>query len=162
VSALPAEVRAAQGTSAGLVSRVVADVIDILFVTAAILLGYLGVMAISFVLRPRVFRWPEPSGFALSAVAALSFVLYLAVAWATTGRTLGKQVMGLRVVRSDRTGLSIWRSLARAVLCVVFPVGIAWSVVDRGDRAVHDVLLGTVVIYHWRRRSLVTEEGAAG
>ena len=43
----------------------------------------------------------------------LTFVDLLSLGWASTGRTIGKQVMGLRVVRRDgsslRTGSAIGR-----------------------------------------------------
>jgi uncharacterized RDD family membrane protein YckC len=40
--------------------------------------------------------------------------------------------------------------LARALLCVVFPVGLLWVVVSRRNRAVHDIALSTAVIYDWK------------
>ena len=118
---------ASQGRSAGLVSRTAADVVDVLVAVAVVLVAYLGLSAFRFVLRPRVFQWPEPGTFRLSALAAGLFVLYLTAGWSITGRTIGKQVMGLRAVRTDGTRIGV-------------------------GRALHDLLVGTAVQYDWRRR----------
>lgn len=115
-----------------------------------VLAAYLGVSAFRFVLRPRVFRWPEAGSANLSVVAACLFVIYLAAGWSITGRTIGKQVMGLRAIRTDGSRIGIGRSLLRALLCTFFPVGLVWCAVDRKQRAVHDLILGTAVVYDWR------------
>ena len=77
----------------------------------------------------------------------------LAAGWASTGRTVGKQVAGLRVL--DQTGrrLSLRRALLRAVLYVIFPAGLLWILVSRRNASVQDLLVGTGVIYDWTYRS---------
>jgi uncharacterized RDD family membrane protein YckC len=77
---------------------------------------------------------------------------YLTCGWTWTGRTVGKQVAGLRVV--DRSGrrLSAIRALPRAVLCVLFPAGLLWILVSRRNASVQDVVVGSAVIYDWRYR----------
>jgi uncharacterized RDD family membrane protein YckC len=149
---LPSAVEASQGRPAGLVSRMTADALDVLVAVIVVLIGYLGVQSIRFVLRPRVFRWWEPGTVNLSAFAASLFVIYLAAGWSVTGRTIGKQVMGLRAVRTDGRRIGAGRALVRAILCTFFPIGLLWCVVDRRHRAIHDLLLGTSVQYDWRRR----------
>jgi uncharacterized RDD family membrane protein YckC len=146
------EVEASQGRSAGLVSRASADVIDILVTIVVVLVAYLGVHAIRFVLRPRAFRWSEPGAFSLSALAAALFVIYLTAGWSITGRTIGKQMMALRAVRTGGARIGVGRALARALLCTFFPIGLLWCAIDRQHRAVHDLLLGTSVVYDWGRR----------
>jgi len=37
----------------------------------------------------------------------------------------------------------------RAVLCVIFPVGLAWVLVSRHNRSLQDVVLRTSVVYDW-------------
>ena len=143
---------ASQGRSAGLVSRAAADVVDVVVTVAVVLVAYLGLSAFRFVLRPRVFRWPEAGTFRLSAFAVVLFVLYLTAGWSITGRTVGKQVMGLRAVRTDGARIGVGRALMRAILCTFFPVGLVWCAVDRKRRAAHDLIVGTAVQYDWRRR----------
>lgn len=155
IRSLPLEVRTSQGERAGLISRLAANVID-LFVAAAILVaGYLSIAVTLLVLRPRTFHWPAPGTIVLASAGVAIVVAYLAAGWTTTGRTLGTQVMGLRVVGQDGATLRIARASVRAILCVVFPLGLLWCAWDRRGRSAHDLLLGTSVIYDWRRK-LVT------
>jgi hypothetical protein len=53
-------------------------------------------------------------------------------------------------VRSSSRGrLGWWRAGLRALLCVIFPVGLFWSAVSRGRRSVQDVLMRSVVVDDW-------------
>ena len=62
---------------------------------------------------------------------------------------MGKQLAGLRVV--DRVGrrLSVWRALARAVLYVLFPIGLLWVLASRRNASAQDLVVRTVVVYDW-------------
>jgi hypothetical protein len=57
--------------------------------------------------------------------------------------------MGLRVVdrRGRHPGLLV--AAARAVLYVVFPIGLLWCAVSRSRRSLQDLLLLSTVIYDW-------------
>jgi uncharacterized RDD family membrane protein YckC len=144
-----AKARALQGHRAGFASRVVADAIDLV---VAWLLGLAALLAAGVVrylltgppLRlPVLPNWLDASGF--GAVA----VVYLGLSWAATGRSVGKQVAGLRVV--DRAGrrLSLWRSFCRAVLYVLFPAGLLWVLASRRNASVQDLIVRTAVVYDW-------------
>jgi uncharacterized RDD family membrane protein YckC len=159
VSALLARMDGAmQGRRAGIVSRTIADAIDLLVVAVILLTAYLGVNAVRFILRPERFTWPAPSIVLSSSVTALLLVLYLGIGWSETGRTAGKQVMGRRLV--DRRGepVSLWPALVRATLCVMFPLGLVWCAIDRRSRSIQDLLMGTSVLYDWRPHRLVPRE----
>jgi uncharacterized RDD family membrane protein YckC len=132
----------------------VADVLDVVVVAVLIVVGYLSVSAFRLVLRPGAFRWPDLGAVGMSIVGAAVFAIYLTVLWTATGRTVGKQVMGLRVIRARGGEIGLARALARAILCVVFPVGLLWCLVDRRDRALHDLVLGSAVVYDWGRRPI--------
>jgi uncharacterized RDD family membrane protein YckC len=161
IRTLPLEVRSSQGQRAGLFSRTAASLIDVFVGAVVLVAGYLAVAMTLFVLRPRTFRWPAPGRFALAVAGAAIVVVYLVAGWTTTGRTLGTQVMGLRVVAQSGARLRIARASVRAILCVFFPLGLLWGAVDRRGRAVHDLLLRTAVIYDWRRGTLVGLEDRA-
>ena len=139
-----------QGRRAGIVSRIFADAIDLLIVVAIAIVAYLGLSAVLFIVRPQRFTWPHPSTSLSSSVVALLLVLYLAIGWDETGRTAGKQVMGLRLVNRRGVPPFLWSALLRAVLCVVFPLGLVWSVFDRRSRSLQDLLMGTSVLYDWQ------------
>ena len=77
-------------------------------------------------------------------------VAYLTSGWTSTGRTVGKQVAGLRV--ADRSGrrLPIGRALVRAVLYVLFPAGLHWVLGSHRNASVQDLIVGSAVTYDWR------------
>jgi uncharacterized RDD family membrane protein YckC len=143
------EAKALQGHRAGLASRVVADAVDLgvawlLGLSALLVVGVARYLLVGPPFRlPVLPRWLDVTGAAVIAVA------YLGFSWAATGRSVGKQVAGLRVV--DRVGrrLSVVRSLARAVLYVLFPAGLLWVVASRRNASVQDLVVGTAVVYDW-------------
>ena len=144
-----AEARALQGHRAGFASRAMADVVDL---GVAWLLGLLALAAAGVV---RYLLTGPPLGLPvlpnwLDAIAgSVVAVVYLTLSWAATGRSVGKQLAGLRVL--DRRGrrLSLWRSFARAVLYVLFPAGLLWVLASRSNASVQDLIVRTAVVYDW-------------
>ncbi len=149
VSAIPREVRAYQGRCAGLVTRSVTGVIDAAVLMLVLLGTYLGVNGLAFLAAPRDFEPLTLSPALDLALAATLATVYLGGLWATSGRTYGNQVMGLRVVGKDGARLRLLPSLVRAGLCVAFPLGLAWCAVSPTRSSVQDILLGTSVVYDW-------------
>jgi uncharacterized RDD family membrane protein YckC len=147
-----------QGRHAGIVSRVVADAIDLLIVAAIAVVTYLGFSAVQFIVRPRRFTWPQPSTSLSFSLVLLLLVLYLAIGWSETGRSAGKQVMGLRLVNRRGEPPSLTSALVRAGLCVAFPLGLVWCAFDRGGQSLQDLLMGTSVLYDWQPHRLVPRE----
>ena len=133
-------------------SRFVADAIDLLLVLVAIGVVYLGVAATSFIIAPRRFTWPSPGTLPLGILGWGLLIVYLTVGWSGTGRSIGKQVMGLRVERRDSGGLRLGHAFVRALLCAAFPIGLFWSLFSRDSASIQDLLVRTKVIYDWRPR----------
>jgi uncharacterized RDD family membrane protein YckC len=130
------------------VTRAIAALLDALMVLVLLLIGYGLTVGLVFMVDPLAFRLPRPAG-SISVSAALAVAVgYLAVAWTIGGRTCGALLMGLRVVGAGGR-LRMPRALARAVVCVVFPVGLLWCAVNRRNRSIADLLLRTSVIYDW-------------
>jgi uncharacterized RDD family membrane protein YckC len=153
LSTVPLEARPYQGATAGVFTRVVANTVDALVVTASLIGGYACYAAFRFIVSPRDFRMPAPSLLGVE-IAFFSFlVVYLTAAWWIGGRTLGNHVMGIRVVRRGAGRVPLVRAFARAVLCAGFPVGLLWCAVDGRRRSVQDLVLRTRVVYDWRSRS---------
>ena len=147
--AIPRGARSVQGHRAGIVTRWLAAAVDAVVGVVAVALGYAGAVAAYFVLGPRTFRFPDP-GFGLLLVVFLAFeTCYLALAWATTGRSYGGRLLGLRVVDSRGRRLRAWVAVARALLCVFVPVVLLWVVVSAENRSVADILLRSSVVYDW-------------
>jgi len=148
----PAVARGMQGQRAGVVSRFIADAIDLLLIVAAVVGVYFAISAARFLLHPRQFTWPEVSALHLGALGWILLIAYLTIGWANTGRTWGKSVLGLRVVSSRDAGLPLWRAFVRASLCALFPIGLFWSAVSSRNESVQDLILRTTVVYDWGPR----------
>jgi uncharacterized RDD family membrane protein YckC len=136
-----------RATHAGVVTRLIAAAVDSAAVVVLAVVLDLAAAGARFVWSPGDFRWPRltivSGGTALLAVA----VVYLTAGWALAGRTYGAKLMGLRVLSSRHELLGWPRSVLRAVLCVIWPVGLLWSGVSRTRRSVADLVLRTVVVY---------------
>lgn len=138
-----------QGRRAGVVTRVAASFIDLLVVIAIVVAIYAGFAALSFLLDPTSFHWPERLGQSVPVSGFAILTPYLALCWSTTGRTYGDALLGLRVVDSKNRKLRLARAFVRACLCAMFPIGLFWVIVSRTNRSIHDLITRTSVIYDW-------------
>lgn len=86
----------------------------------------------------------------LAALLALSLAVYATLAHALAGATLGKWVLGLRVVGPDGRRPSLARSAARAALAGVsvalLGLGFLLALFTRSGRSLHDLLARTWVV----------------
>ena len=140
---------------AGIVSRIIAMVIDIGVVLVAAAAVYLGFVFVRLLLHPRDFHWPAINLFFSTTEFGVLAVVYLTFWWSTSGRTVGNALLGIRLVSSRDRALNWARALLRAVLCVIFPIGLLWVVFDPNRRrSVQDLLLRTKVVYESTVRPL--------
>ena len=151
-SSIPDQAEALQGRAAGLISRSLAAVIDAVVVSAVLLGMYVAVAGAVFVVNPRSFTFPSWSGIVTLTSAWVVATAYLTVGWWTAGRTCGSTVMGLRVVGRRDRDLRFTQALVRAAVCTFFPLGLVWCALDGRSRAVHDLVVGSRVVYDWRHR----------
>jgi uncharacterized RDD family membrane protein YckC len=91
----------------------------------------------------------------IAVSGSLTALLYLATCWALSGRTYGDQLLGIRVLRHGLRPLGWWRSLLRSLTCVLFPLGLLWTVLDRRNRSLQDLLCASTVVYDWIPRATV-------
>lgn len=153
---------------AGFASRTAAMVIDLLIIGAVYVLT-----GVSFDFFQRTsglnwvvdfltarFTWLVPvvtffnsPAFAVMLLCVLSFV-YFAFFFGLGGATIGKYVMGLRVVTADgrrlRPRRAILRALAYTPSALALYLGFLAVLVDDRRRGWHDKIARTVVIYRWR------------
>ncbi|NKQ52332.1 RDD family protein [Amycolatopsis sp. K13G38] len=141
--------KAYQGRPAGIVSRTVANVVDAGVVAVVLGVLYLAVLAVLFALDPVRFHPPVLGSGKIVPAGIGVAVLYLTVAWCGTGRTLGDQLLGLRVIDRHGRPPRVAVALVRAVTCVLFALGLLWVLAGARRRSVQDVLLRTSVIYDW-------------
>ncbi len=155
-ASIPKAARAYQGERAGFVSRAAAAGIDVTLVFLVVLGTVAVLWMLSFIIDPTASSTPAFAG-GERIPGILAFVLYgyflnwlyWTVCWATSGRTIGNLVMGLRVV-NFRGQHQRWGGAAvRSLFCTTLPIGLLWVVVSGANRSVQDVVLRTSVIYDW-------------
>jgi uncharacterized RDD family membrane protein YckC len=163
VDVVPAEARGIQGQRAGLISRTVANVVDLVVVFAVVAGSYVAWAGVKLLWQGRSFTRPEP-GFARAFVFfTILHIVYFAISWTTSGRTYGDQLMGLRVVGRTGRRLGAGSASVRAVICVLFPFGLVWAGISRQNRSVQDLVLRTSVIHDWLpHHADLPEEDASG
>lgn len=149
LSSIPEDARAYQGRRAGVVSRVLAAIIDA--VVLFVLLGacYLALAGFVFFVDPVSFSFPAPPRAVLLIAAGLVLAGYLTESWTSIGRTYGDRVLGLRVVDNNGRRLRHGRAMLRALFCVVFPIGLLWIAFSADRRSLQDLVLRTAVVYDW-------------
>jgi uncharacterized RDD family membrane protein YckC len=149
LTAVPKAARAFQTRPAGVVSRLLAAVVNLGVVVVLGGATYLGAAGLLFLWSPRHAHLPHVARPTIVVVAGVLLVLYLSAAWTTSGRTYGDQLLGLRVVGPQHRRMHLARALLRALICTVFPAGLLWAAVSPTRRSVADVLLKTSVVYDW-------------
>lgn len=124
----------AETVSADFVTRLIAYIID------AIIIG-VPIFIIALVLPPVL-------SYAIGFVGGIAYVVYF---WTSTGATLGKQVMGLKVVSAETGELldaqgAIIRYVCYIVSALPLYLGFFWIIWDPNHDAWHDKLAKTKVL----------------
>lgn len=131
---------------AGLAPRVFAFLID------AALMGLLSAIVVGlFALWAYVAKVPE---VAKTGIPLGSFVVFfgyhLFQEWLWNGRTLGKLLLHIRVVRSNGQAIGFWESLGRNLMRLLdvymLGVGLLCMMFNRSERRFGDFVGGTLVI----------------
>jgi uncharacterized membrane protein SpoIIM required for sporulation/uncharacterized RDD family membrane protein YckC len=142
---------------AGVGSRVVAALIDVLICVLAII----GVVVLAFMAFPDgVVQGTSPDVFLGWALAILIFAQF-AVLWGyyvlcealADGRTVGKRVMRLRVVRDGGLSVTFGASAVRNLLRLIdmqpgftYGVGILTMILNKQGKRLGDIVGGTLVV----------------
>ncbi len=122
---------------------------------AAILdLVVVGLLASPFLAMTELttFEWQNPRviGFAAGSLLVMAF-LYLTIAVAFTGRTIGMRLFSLRVVDA-RTGLiptggqCVSRTFLYILTLAAAGLGLLYAIINRDKRTIHDQFTRTVVV----------------
>ena len=145
-----------EGHYAGVVTRFVAFVVDIVVIGLLFAVGVeVAELVLSVLLRDPT-SLQESSTFSIVALVLWAF-LYFAYPLAASGRTVGMAVFGVRAVRADGSELdsrhAILRVLALPLSFLLFGFGIMLIVLRRDRRALHDLIANTAVVYAWDARA---------
>lgn len=145
-----------QGHYAGGVSRLLAFAADVgaswgLFTAGAGLLSLTSELITG--------RSVTISHYQVAAVVLLvvwEFV-YFSYPWAVSGKSIGMAVFGLQVVTTEGAPIDTRQAILRT-LCLplsLIPVGLGFAGIyfQRERRALHDLLVGTAVVYAWDARA---------
>lgn len=152
-----------KGHYAGFVTRLVAFVIDILIVsiTIGVMLGTIGLILRFFNidLQTMTDGMGNVNSFVRGTIIFLTsfgftFVvnlIYTTFFWMIAGKTIGKAVMGLRVIGPKGSRVTIGRALRRYVGYWISAIplfsGYFWVLVNEQRHGWHDIIAGTSVIY---------------
>ncbi|UUW87261.1 RDD family protein [Pimelobacter simplex] len=151
---LASERASATGRYAGPVGRAAAVAIDV----GVVLASYsIGVGLTSFLLDALFNVSIDGGSGTVATIALLTWAaLYVVGSTAVTGRTVGKAIVGLKVVARSGRPLSAFAALVRALVLPLslslFGLGLVPAVLRRDHRALHDLIAGTAVVYDWGDR----------
>lgn len=146
----PVEQKPECGLPAGFVTRLIAFLVDLLIVTAvgATLTLVAQFIGRSFGMSPRMLRLLAE----LTALASFLFMTgYAILLTVMGGQTIGKRIMGVRVVRLDGAQVELWPAARRFIGCILsipFFWGYLLVLIDNRRQAFQDKLAGTIVIYY--------------
>ena len=162
-----------KGYYAGFVSRLVAFVIDAAIVTLTMLiLGWTAATILSFFnLNPTDVDITTPNvtlnDYISDAIAIIIVITvpivtffiwvgYYIGSWVLLGQTVGKQLLGLKIISVDNKRITIRQGIVRYVgywiSALPLFAGYWWVLLDDDRRAWHDHLAKTCVIYVWEAR----------
>jgi uncharacterized RDD family membrane protein YckC len=152
------------GAYAGFASRVVAFSIDLFALMIALVVAFVFVRGIVSIFNlDQLFQTLlGTTGHAtLQMVASgvlgtLVACLYWIFGWTFLGATVGKIVMGMRVVGPGGSRVGFWRSLRRVIGYFIsaffLGLGFLWVVFNKRHHDWADKLAGTSVVYAWHAR----------
>ncbi len=137
---------------AGLGSRIMAHLIDVVLVVALEIAGY--AIAISM---GGAFRSPETGiTIAMITTTAIPFLYFILLEGLWNGKTVGKSALGLRVRMADGTGITFAAALGRNLLrpADILPgtyfVGLLAIFTTTRSQRIGDLVCDTVVIHERR------------
>ncbi len=104
------------------------------------------------------------SYFATSCVAWFIIIVYFTGFWAWRGQTPGKMIMGIKIIRTDSSPLTLTYALLRFtgyILCIfTIGIGFVWVGFDKKKQGLHDKIADTYVVKLPVRQVILTEKFA--
>lgn len=131
---------------AGLSSRVFAFMVDLLIMMTLMLCWFM------LLALPTPLSLVPDLGKTLTylAIFLITFGYHMFQEWLWNGRTVGKSLLGIRVVRNNGQAIGFWESLGRnlmRVLDILFSgIGLLCMLCNKSEKRFGDYVAGTVVI----------------
>jgi uncharacterized RDD family membrane protein YckC len=134
------------GTPAGVCRRAIALAMDVALVVILVRVGW-GLAAGIVALAPGLHLVAQAFARTWQLVVP---VAYFVLSHGTAGQTMGKRLLGARVIDEGGAPIGYLRALGRCVATVVaaipFGIGLAVAGLRRDRRGLHDFLAGTRVV----------------
>ncbi len=163
-----------QGQYAGFVSRLIAYSIDLLVIIATITI--VGIAADFFLryfqLDDLLTSLVESKNIVgevlrfltfLGSVAFITFGYFVLIWTFTAGQSVGKLLIGLRIVPLDGSKMGFGRSIVRyfafLLSALILFIGLLWVLISDRRQGWHDKIARTCVIYDWPARE---DDGVIG
>lgn len=166
--------RTLQGHYAGLVTRGIAFFLDVAIVTACLLTVNWVVNAFADLFHialqncqvhpSTVIRWScWLVRYSLLVFNVAFYPVYLLFFWVLAGQTLGKYMMGAKIVPINGQRMTLMRAIRRLfgyfANLWTLGLGFVWIAVDDQRQGLHDIIAGTYVVYAWEARQNETLVG---
>ena len=78
------------------------------------------------------------------------FILYFLIMWTKRGATVGKMIMGLKIVKLDGSSLNFKDVIIRLIVWIIsnffFALGFFWILWDKQKQSLYDVAAKTLVV----------------
>jgi uncharacterized RDD family membrane protein YckC len=153
-----------RGEPAGFVTRGAAYVIDAMVIVLLLSVTSFALDSISTLLSNQTDSVDVPAGIGTTFLTVTAMgTIYFTLGWWLFGRTVGKLVLGVRVVSASGQRPGFLQSLVRAfgyLLSSFFLLGFAWIGLTPRRRGWHDHLARTWVVYDWaaHRRQIYDDD----
>ena len=146
-----------QGDYCGAVSRLAAFALDLVLSSLLFTLALAAVNFSASIVAGHSVHWSRSDSVVVAAISAVWLFVYFAYCWATTGRTPGMTLLGIRVVRADGAHAEPWRAVVRTLILPIsvalFWLSLPLVLLQRAHQAPHDLIAGTAVVYTWDARA---------
>jgi uncharacterized RDD family membrane protein YckC len=156
-----------QGQYAGFASRFLALIVDL-----AVVIGTITIVGIVVSLLLSFFRLDDLINdllasdnilgdilrvvTVLASIAFISFAYFVLIWTFTAGQSVGKALVGVRIVPTDGSRITVWRAIVRyfafLLSALLLFLGLLWVLVSDSRQGWHDKIARTYVIYDWPAR----------
>ena len=137
---------------AGFISRLSAFAIDTVIIAITFFGSVLMIILVAAMLSRNQPFSTNFNDLLAGSLIVFYFIFYNAFFWSITGRTPGKALLGLQVVRKSGDKIHPLRALARSLAYFValgpIFIGFLWILIDNRRRGWHDKIAGTAVIHN--------------
>jgi uncharacterized RDD family membrane protein YckC len=145
------------GRYAGPLTRLIAVILDSVIASFAFTLLVAGIVFVIQLFMPD-FELPDSTGIWYGALLAVWLFLYLWISYTVFGKTIGKAILGARVVSADghvvlRARQTFIRVLTYPLSYAIFGIGLLGVVFNPQRQAWHDRFAKTTVVYDWGTRT---------